>query len=91
VASVEAGSADGRAPASGEPKDALAEVEADIARARDRVAASMRAIGDALARRGDWRHWVRTYPTLTLTAAAALGFLWGRGPRAASTTPPRRR
>ncbi|HSZ82536.1 MAG TPA: hypothetical protein VLA14_09645 [Polyangia bacterium] len=62
----------------------LAEIEAELARARARVASSMRTLGEEVTRRGDWRAWVRARPELTLAAALALGFLWGhrRGTRA---------
>ena len=60
----------------------LADIEADLARARARVASSMRTLGEEVARRGDWRAWVRARPELTLAAALTLGFLWGhRGGR----------
>ncbi|HEX4403403.1 MAG TPA: hypothetical protein VH560_01150 [Polyangia bacterium] len=60
----------------------VAEIEAELARARARVAASMRTLGEEVARRGDWRAWVRARPELTLAAALTLGFLWGhRGGR----------
>jgi hypothetical protein len=52
----------------------LAEVEV----ARTRVAASLHTLGEEVARRGDWRAWVRARPTLVLGGALALGFLWGR-------------
>jgi hypothetical protein len=75
-----------------ESESDVAELEADLALARDHVAASVRALGDELARRRDWRSWVRAHPTLTLAVAGALGFwLAGRGPRASSTTKERRR
>jgi hypothetical protein len=69
----------------------VADLEADLAVARDRVTMSVRALGDELARRRDWRSWVRAHPTLTLGAAAALGFLAGRGPRSSSSTKAQRR
>lgn len=62
---------------------ALAEIEADLDRARARVAASLSTLGAEVARRGDWRAWVRARPTLVLAGALALGFLWGRGRRQA--------
>jgi hypothetical protein len=59
--------------------DEVAAIEADLARARERVAASVRALGDEVARRGDWRGWVRARPTLAVAAALTLGFFMGRG------------
>jgi hypothetical protein len=61
----------------------LAEVEV----ARTRVAASIRTLGEEVARRGDWRAWVRARPTLALAGALALGFLWGRRQRQAPKYP----
>jgi hypothetical protein len=68
----------------------VAEIEADLAVARDRVTMSVRALGDELARRRDWRSWVRAHPTLTLSAATALGFLAGRALSSSSTNGKRR-
>jgi len=70
--------------------DEVAEIEADLARARERVAASVRALGDEVARRGDWRGWVRERPAIAVGGALLLGFLWGRGRRVAITTDNRR-
>jgi hypothetical protein len=69
----------------------VAELEADLAVARDRVTMSVRALGDELARRRDWRSWVRAHPMLTLSAAAALGFFAGHGARVSSSTNGKRR
>jgi hypothetical protein len=57
-------------------RDALA---AEIDRARARVAASLNTLGDEVARRGDWRAWIRARPTLVITGAFVLGFLLGGG------------
>ena len=57
----------------------LAEIEVELERARTRVVASMRTLGEEVTRRGDWRAWVRARPELVLAGALALGFLWGRG------------
>jgi hypothetical protein len=54
------------------------EVEAELERARDRLASSLRTLGEEVVRRGDWRVWVRTNPFLVLSGALALGFLVGR-------------
>jgi hypothetical protein len=56
-----------------------AEIAAEIERARARVAASLTTLGEEVARRGDWRAWVRARPALALGGALALGFLWGGG------------
>ncbi len=59
--------------------DRRADITADIDRARARVAASLSTLGEEVARRGDWRTWVRERPTLVLAGALALGFLLGGG------------
>jgi hypothetical protein len=56
---------------------ALARAEADLERTRERVAQSMLALRNEVARRTDWRRVVRERPLLCLGAAAALGFWWG--------------
>jgi hypothetical protein len=55
------------------------DLAAEIERARARVAASLHTLGDEVSRRGDWRAWIRARPTLALTGALVLGFLWGGG------------
>jgi hypothetical protein len=65
----------------------LARVEAEIDRARGRVADSVIALRNEVARRGDWRGWVRRRPGLLLAGAFAIGFLWGRGRTAAFHIP----
>jgi ElaB/YqjD/DUF883 family membrane-anchored ribosome-binding protein len=55
----------------------LAEIEAELWRARARVAASVHALGEEVSRRTDWRAWVAERPGWTLGAALALGFLLG--------------
>jgi hypothetical protein len=57
--------------------DALARAESDVERARERVASSMLALRDEVARKTDWRSWVRRQPAPFLGAALALGFLLG--------------
>jgi hypothetical protein len=59
--------------------DRRADIAADIARARARVAASLSTLGEEVARRGDWRAWVRERPTLVIAGALALGFFFGGG------------
>ena len=57
--------------------DALARAESDVERARERVASSMLALRDELARKTDWRGWVRRRPSAFLGAAVAVGFWLG--------------
>jgi hypothetical protein len=66
-------------PGSPEAADAIEQAEADLERSRARVAASVTALRNEVARRRDWRDWVRRRPGLFLAGALALGFLWGRG------------
>jgi hypothetical protein len=56
----------------------LDEIEADLARARARVAASMHALGEEVSRRTDWRSWVRERPGWMIAGAVAVGFLLGQ-------------
>jgi ElaB/YqjD/DUF883 family membrane-anchored ribosome-binding protein len=56
---------------------AVARAEADLAGARERVAESMRALRDEVARKTDWRGWVQRNPGWALGAAFALGLLMG--------------
>jgi hypothetical protein len=61
----------------GSGDDALAQAESDVERARERVASSMLALRDEVARKTDWRSWVRRQPAPFLGAALALGFWLG--------------
>ena len=61
----------------GTDDDALARAESDVERARERVASSMLALRDEVARKTDWRSWVRRQPAPFLGAAVALGFWLG--------------
>lgn len=61
----------------GTDEDALARAESDVERARERVASSMLALRDEVARKTDWRSWVRRQPAPFLGAAVALGFWLG--------------
>ncbi len=70
------------------PSDELAEIEAELERARERVAVSIRALGDEVTRRTDWRAFARLHPTLVLTTAVVLGFLLGHGPHSTQPTRP---
>jgi hypothetical protein len=72
---VEKGGGAGRA--SNGTDDALARAESDVERARERVASSMLALRDEVARKTDWRSWVRRQPAPFLGAAVALGFWLG--------------
>jgi hypothetical protein len=56
----------------------LARAEADVERARERVAQSVMALRDEVARRTDWRQWIRRRPTAFLAAAFLAGFFLGR-------------
>jgi ElaB/YqjD/DUF883 family membrane-anchored ribosome-binding protein len=56
-----------------EPPEDLARAEADVARARERVASSVVALRQELVRRSDWRHWVAEHPLAAMGAALAVG------------------
>ena len=58
--------------------DELARAESDVERARERVAQSMMALRNEVARKIDWRSWVQQRPVLFLGGAFALGFWLGR-------------
>jgi ElaB/YqjD/DUF883 family membrane-anchored ribosome-binding protein len=53
----------------------LARAEADIERTRERVAQSVVALRDEVARQTDWRQWISRRPYTFVGAAFALG-LW---------------
>jgi len=55
----------------------LARAEADVERARERVAQSVMALRNEVVRRTDWREWIRRHPAAFLAGAFTLGFLWG--------------
>lgn len=55
--------------------DELAQAEADLARARERVATSISALRDEVARQADWRRWLARHPLISVGGALALG-LW---------------
>jgi ElaB/YqjD/DUF883 family membrane-anchored ribosome-binding protein len=56
---------------------AVARAEAELAESRAEVAESMMALRDEVARRTDWRGWIRRRPGLALGAAFAVGLLLG--------------
>ena len=58
-------------------RDALAQAESDVERARERVESSLLALRDEVVRRTDWRRVVRRQPAAFLGGAIALGILAG--------------
>ena len=56
----------------------LARVEADIERTRERVATSVMALRQEVARQTDWREWVRRRPGAFLGGAFVVGFILGQ-------------
>ncbi len=58
------------------PKD-LVRAEADVARARERVASSVVALRDELVRQTDWRRWLADHPLVALGSALAVGYWLG--------------
>jgi hypothetical protein len=64
----------------------LLAAEADVERARARVAQSVIALRNEVARRADWREWVRRQPGLFVAGAFVAGFLWGRRQGAARSS-----
>jgi hypothetical protein len=71
----------------------LAQAEADVERARERVTQSVMALRNEVARRTDWREWIGRRPGTFLATAFVLGFAWGfrRGAAALYTKTHRRR
>jgi ElaB/YqjD/DUF883 family membrane-anchored ribosome-binding protein len=62
----------------GPPRDpALVEAEAQVMEARERVAESLLSLRQEVARKTDWRGWVRERPVTVLSAAFAIGLLLG--------------
>jgi len=59
------------------PSDELARAESDVERARERVAQSMMALRNEVARQVDWRSWIQRRPALFIGGAFALGFWFG--------------
>jgi hypothetical protein len=56
---------------------AVAQAEAELAESRAEVAESMMALRDEVARRTDWRGWIRRRPGLAVGAAFVVGLLLG--------------
>lgn len=57
--------------------DELAQAEAEVERARERVASSVAALRDEVARQADWRRWLSRHPLACLGGALAVGFWLG--------------
>ena len=57
--------------------DALARAESDVQRARERVAQSMMALRNEVARQVDWKSWVQRRPLAFVGGALVLGFWLG--------------
>jgi len=55
----------------------VVEAEREIERTRARVSQSMMALREAVAKRTDWREWVRERPAIFVAGAFALGLFWG--------------
>jgi hypothetical protein len=55
----------------------LAQAEADVERARERVASSISALHDGVSRQADWRGWLTRHPVISLGGALAIGFWLG--------------
>jgi len=57
--------------------DELARAESDVERARERVAQSMMALRNEVARQVDWKSWVQRRPMLFVGGALVVGFWLG--------------
>ncbi|MDB4982689.1 MAG: hypothetical protein JWM82_3441 [Myxococcales bacterium] len=57
----------------------LTQLEAELAAARERVAASASSLQRQLEQATDWRTWVAREAVVALGLAFGLGFLLGRG------------
>jgi hypothetical protein len=57
--------------------DELAQADADVQRARERVASSVEALQDEVARQVDRRRWLSRHPLMFLSGAFAVGFWLG--------------
>jgi hypothetical protein len=69
--------ADGAKDGDVERDPELLRAEAEIARTRARVAGSLVALRREMARRVDWREWVRLHPLSFVAGAFLLGALLG--------------
>jgi hypothetical protein len=56
---------------------ALRETELEIARSRERLAASIGALREEITTLTDWREWIRARPAPFIGGAFALGLLLG--------------
>ena len=54
-----------------------AEIQADIARAREEIARSVLTLRERMNEARDWRTWVRRRPVAAVGGALALGFWLG--------------
>jgi hypothetical protein len=59
----------------------IARAEAEVERARERVASSVSALREEVVRQADWRAWLSRHPLLCLGGALALGIWLGAGRR----------
>ncbi|HVV48525.1 MAG TPA: hypothetical protein VHO06_02610 [Polyangia bacterium] len=57
--------------------DEVARAEAEVERARERVAVSVSALRDEITRQADWRRWLSRHPLICLGGALAVGFCLG--------------
>jgi hypothetical protein len=70
----------GREPSREESEDEqIAQLEAEIARGRQKVAASLGELQGRLRHATSWRHWVGAHPGAWICAGICLGFIVGRG------------
>jgi hypothetical protein len=58
-------------------RDTLSTTEADLARAREQLQASVSALNQRLGELRDWRAWIRRHPLKFLAGAVGLGALLG--------------
>jgi hypothetical protein len=65
----------------GAESEQVATLEAEIARGREKVAASLGELQRDLQRATSWRHWVGTHPVAWICAGVCLGLIVGRGGR----------
>jgi ElaB/YqjD/DUF883 family membrane-anchored ribosome-binding protein len=58
-------------------RDEIYRLEAEIARKRERVAASLGELRRRVTGATDWRHWVRAHPFAWIAVGVSLGFIIG--------------